>query len=375
MNMGNSYKWEAKKISDLYTDVNIAEQASKSDVNKQPDFVTYKEPKSMFHSEASNRIITPPGFKRDNDKRIITPEDIPYIGYMPSSKKKLPKYPFINFKAFAENNNGMKLPLYYIANKITKPVRESMQSYVMAGGDFFTNVVLYPAVNTIENWTGQQFHTKSQEVLPKIRAWYDFSEGASTINKLYTISHTVSGVTREFPVFATEPGDVQPTDDKLEKGIRTTIDENRSSMNGDISNFYRKQFSLIAAEKYTRSDFAKLEDPMAFRKWFVRDDTWIIQQYGNRDLTLEKDLIVDGNTHHVYVYDRPSDFLTWLYWAVGDKVYDFIDGFYDPLQSYMEGKIPPQAEQIMIRDEYKAIARVRRGLFNSARTPLEYDMT
>jgi hypothetical protein len=314
--------------------------------------------------------------KDEGSPIIITPSKTSYHAKGIGEKKGLPKYPFVSWKAFAENGNGLKLPVYYVLGKSLEPVRESLESYVMAGGDLITNLLVYPVVTSLHNWSHQQFDVKSQEVFPKFRAWYDFYKGASNINKLYTVTYTVGGLTREFPLATTAVGDPVPTGEKLKEGIKTVINEYKSPLNGaEISEFYRKEFSLIAAEKYTRGDFTKLEDPMFFRKWFARDDTWLIQQYGERDVTLESDLIVNGTTHHVNVYGRPSEFITWIYWAVGDKIYDAIDTFYDPLQKYMEGKIPAQAEQIMLRDEYKAIAAVRRGLFNTARTPLEYDMT
>jgi hypothetical protein len=309
---------------------------------------------------------------------IITSPKIRYYAKSAGNgEDKLAKYPFVNWTAFAENGNGLKIPFYYAIKKALTPIKKNLESYVMSGGDLITNMLIYPVVSGIQNLAEQQFGAKSQEVFPKFRAWYDFSRGASTIERLYTVAYTVGGVTREFPLYITAGGDPQPTDDKLESGIKTVIDDHKSPLNGTEigGEFYRSDFSLIGAEKYTRGDFKKLVEPGFFRKWFIRDDTWLIQQYGERDLTLERDVLVNGTTHHVNVYKRPSEFLYLIYWGVGDKIYDIIDTPYDPLQKYIEKRIPKQAQQILLRDEYKTIAGVRRGLFNTARTPLEYDMT
>jgi hypothetical protein len=282
----------------------------------------------------------------------------------------LKKYPLLDGTEFAKDGLGMVFD--YALYKLINAVKPSEQSRTTKKKKVFGALL-----DNIEIAYRQNFREKYQRVTPKIAAWSRYADGASTVEDLYTVE--LHGA--ELPVYIMSEKDTEPTDDTLAENIKTVRDTKTSPYNerDQIIPYYYGRFSDIAAEKYTREDLNNIEDPHEFRKWLVRDDTWKIQQWGKRDPSKEKVIMVDGVPYQTKVYTRPGKLRSWLYWAVGDKIYDAIDAPYDPLQKRVEKGMTPDARQILLKQEYKAITTAIRAFFSiffTGRTPqLQYDLT
>jgi hypothetical protein len=277
----------------------------------------------------------------------------------------LPQYPFVDAKEFRKDFWGL-LKDYAIYNVIdaVKPsykTRERSKGMNALGRLLDSQELMYE----------QSFFEKKNRIFPKLAAWNRFSKGASKIDRLYTVE--MYGI--EMPVFMSKKGDEDPTDEILTENIRSAKRDKESVFNQKkmILNLYDDKFSDVAAEKYSRSDMSKREDPYEFRNYFIRDDSWLIQQYGKRDEKREKEIDVDGERYQIKVYMKPSRWRNWLYWAIGDKIYDIIDAPFDPIQKRAEKNMTPDARQIMLREEYKVITSLIRALMRSRSPQLDYE--
>lgn len=232
--------------------------------------------------------------------------------------------------------------------------------------------LLRGAINSTAQMNRQKYITGINDVAPGLAVQKRFSEGASKIEKLYCVEYDGFDV----PVYMTEKEDIAPNDDVLTKNVKSIKDNLRSAYDekGMIIELYNDNFGNKAASKYTRGDVDKIEDVLEFRNWFIRDDTWLMQQYGDRIHDDEKTIEVDGESFYVKVYARPSTLQTWMYWAVGDKIYDFIDAGFDPVQEEIEKYLSPDARQLMLKEEYKVITSVIRSVFSSRSPELRYDL-
>jgi hypothetical protein len=214
------------------------------------------------------------------------------------------------------------------------------------------------------------FVAKFPRVTPKVAVWKDFSDGASKLDRLYTVE--IHGA--EMPVYMAERKDPEPTDEMLEENIKFARDKKESQYNATEKTvpFYDEDWTRAATNKYTDQDFELLEDKKEFRKWLVRDDTTLWRQFGKLDK--EKELQVDNAKYNVKVYKKPGRFITWLYWAAGDQMYNAIDTLYNPLQKWLL-KGPKDLVQYLLKLEYKAISGARRTLFSRQYPQLAYDLT
>jgi len=297
-------------------------------------------------------------------------------------------YPFIDFKEW--KRNFISIPLDYVLYKIFgyfKSVipepenRETILSKIFGG-----------FCDAEYKSRQQRLDAALRASFPKVMIWADFAYSPSTIEELYTVEWTnPPGPNREIPIYyrikkkGEAPGPV-PQDTELADQIRKVRDEKtpkdkiQSPYNKMGGEYYDEAFDKTAVDKYTRGDFGRFIDPGRFNRWFVRDDSWVIQQYGPRlnghgFVNGEKSLNVDGVNYTVRRYGRPSPLMMWWYWVVGDKVYDFIDGAFDPIQR-LAGKIfSLAAQQSLVTEEYKMIAGIRRSMFdNPSRLDLTYEL-
>ncbi|RLI96581.1 MAG: hypothetical protein DRO99_04210 [Candidatus Aenigmatarchaeota archaeon] len=227
----------------------------------------------------------------------------------------------------------------------------------------------------------QMLRTEVSQSFPKIVVWGNFADSPSLVEEMYTVEWG----NKEIPIhFRTESGGAV-SDDALSDAIRFVRDERTTRYNKhqspynydrdeyNVTRFHDEKFSDLAADKFTRGDYGTFVDPGTFNPWFVRDDTWMIQQYGtNID---ERTLTVDGTSYTIRGYRRPNKLSMWWYWAVGDKVYDIIDVWFDPIQKVADRIFSKDAQQELVRQEYKMIAGIRRSLFdNPGRIDLAYEV-
>lgn len=279
---------------------------------------------------------------------------------------ELKKYPFFDSKKLGEEGFALvKDYAIYKAIDWLKPAEDKRKTKAWK--------IFGEALDSTQEFHKQGYITKLNSVAPKVAIWKRYSEGASNIDKLYTVH--IHGA--ELPVYITEKGDEKPTEDTIKENIKKARDTKKSTFNkkSEIISFYNGNFSNQAAKKYSRGDFDKIEDQAEFRKWFVRDDTWLIQQYGKRVHEEETSVNLDGMNYDVRVYTKPGKFMNWLYWAIGDKVYDFVDAPFDIIQERIEGELGKDARQILLKNEYRAITGLMRALFSTKSPELNYDCT
>jgi hypothetical protein len=279
---------------------------------------------------------------------------------------ELQKYPLWDSKKLADEGFGLvKDYVFYKAIDWLKPPEEERKTKAWK--------IIGEALDSTQEFQRQGYITKLNSVFPKLAIWNRYSEGASKIEKLYTVQ--IHGA--ELPVYITEKGDEKPKEDSIRENIKKARDVKESPYNdkGSMIRYYNDNFSNKAATKYSRGDFDKIEDQAEFRKWFVRDDTWLIQQYGDRLHEDEMDVDLDGISYHVKVYSKPSRLMNWFYWAAADKIYDFVDGPFDVIQDRIEAELGTDARQLLLKNEYKAITGLIRSLFSTRSPELNYDCT
>jgi hypothetical protein len=282
-------------------------------------------------------------------------------------------YPFIDFSAFSKN--FYKMPFHYAMVRLFSLYRTPAED---------RENILSKCVGAVSDFEKkkheQSLSTELMNAFPKIMVWNDFANSASVIEEVYTVQWG----RKEIPIHIRAKDGPEATDETLSEAIKYVRDKknirntSQSPYNADamhsLESFYRKGFSRLAADKYSRGDYGTFIDPSRFNPWFVRDDTWYIQQSGTTIKTGTVD--VDGVTYDVRGYKKPSKANMWWYWFVGDKIYDFIDGFFDPIQRATEQLFSTDAQQSFVRGEYKMIAGIRRSIFDvSGRLDLAYDLS
>jgi hypothetical protein len=311
------------------------------------------------------RVQMPP------EKRILAAPS----GFAPGTNddKGLRKYPFVDFERLRKDFGDVvgSILKYHLVEGVYQAL--NVEGNAETGGIGWK--IIDGVMKGMKFGYKGNFKNKLPDMFPKIAVWKRFADSTANIGKLYTVE--MSGF--EFPVYITDSAGKlpDPSMELLSKNIDEIAETGKSPYNSieEMVKFYNNDFSRLAAGKFTRGDFesSMLEDPRQFRKWLMRDQTWLVQQYG--DVVDEISVTLEhGATAKVRVYDSTSSMTNWLFWAVGDQIYDFIDAPLDPLQRKVEG-YSRDAGQIFLKTEYKAISGITRAFFTSNRLPLLYDVT
>jgi hypothetical protein len=237
----------------------------------------------------------------------------------------------------------------------------------------------------------QLLESEIRDSFPGITIYKDFSDGGSNIQEMYTVEMTNDdGIIRELPIYfrrneqsgelAPEPDTSELTerikdvrDNKTPDGKTQSPYNSQGSRDAEMSSvFFNNGFAGMASDEYTRGDFGSLQDPGRFRHWFTRGDTWLISNFGNEKS--EEIVNVDNTNYTVKQYERPGKLMTWLYWFVGSKAYDIIDGFFDPIEKAAGRILSKEGQQYIKREEYKMIDGLRRSMFDATgRIDLAYE--
>ncbi|RLJ08039.1 MAG: hypothetical protein DRP16_02205 [Candidatus Aenigmatarchaeota archaeon] len=305
------------------------------------------------------------------------------ISRMPGdSKFQPPKVPFVNTDAL--KRNIFALPFYYIVKKATEGYRADIREKKEKG--ITPKSILGDLLGiTIENFS-QHFDVLFLETFPKIKTWEKYKEGATKIERLFTVEF----MGYELPVYACDIDDPEPTTDMLKKAVTTVKQTYKSPLNGEeAAEFFRGPFSQ-AANKITRGDYGRIIDPIRFNKWFSRMEMYMIQQNDPKEkeyrITLDNG---ESFTIRMYRKRRDRSLLESLTntrgrvfrYILEDKIYDLIDWFFDPIQEKImewesSGFIPEGYTQALVKREYKVISRFVRDIYrNPSRPPLEFDLT
>ncbi|MFH1364097.1 MAG: hypothetical protein ABIH52_00410 [Candidatus Aenigmatarchaeota archaeon] len=283
------------------------------------------------------------------------------------------KYPFVNIKDFLEG--GWKVPIYYAAHRTADYLRDSYQeSLPPSDKRSKLSIGLIDYLNWQSTLYEQRAISRANKTFPKLMAWRGFYNDPTEIDTMFTVEM----YDHEFPVFIRDKNDPLPTDSELIKNIQTVRDKMKSPYDprGAIDELYDEEFDGIPAQKYTRGDIKNddlFPEPLRLRQWLVKDDTWRIQQYGDFK---PKSMTVDGISYTVREYMKPNKINSFVYWAIGDKIYDFVDAPFDVIQATLIKNSPPGFRQFITKEEYKMIAKIRRSFFtNGSRRRLVYDLT
>jgi len=293
------------------------------------------------------------------------------VGYADGAgEKKKQTYPIVSFGGVREH--AFPAVKEYMLHAIVKGIYNA--SGVEAHAE---DNLLMSTVDSFMNATILRYHAGYTNRVPKMfplpYVWERFAESPSDIDKVYTAEMA----NFEFPIYLMDDAGKkpEPSDELLRENIDKTAETGATPYNdANMLISHYKDFSTLAANKYTRGDFARLEDVQEFRKWFVRDDTWLIQQLGEvvetKTVTTEK-----GKDVKVNVYKKPGRFETWKYWVVGDIIYDLVDAPLDKTVQPLIQTYVPDREQEFLKKEYTAISAMRRNMFSGARLKLLYDVT
>jgi len=298
-------------------------------------------------------------------------------------RRWLKEHPWVNW---SEIGGIWKIPVYRAAYHLVKALnlKEEERDNLLKD--------LYGAVlDGYEVRFQQEVPAMVFKLFPRIKTELSFAEGATNIEELYTAEFNGW----EFPVYIKKRGE-DVDEEKLEKNIKF-LEENGYSIYDKIGEpgnpysaeeFLNNDFTLYAVDKFTRTDFSRFfeQEPRKMRRWLVKDECWYIASRGEEDLQKSAEYSTKmGKTIHVYrkpvgekdifywigrflFDDSPRSARMWWYWKVSDWTYDVLDTIFDPVQEILiRTGVPDEGIRAVFRNEYKAIARARRGFFDGTR--------
>ncbi|MFH1978102.1 MAG: hypothetical protein ABIJ92_02150 [Candidatus Aenigmatarchaeota archaeon] len=281
---------------------------------------------------------------------------------------ELKKYPLVDTKELFDDG-GWQVPFHYAihiaAKGFSKPPEERISKFDKA---------LHAGLDWIEEQYFQRALTGFNKTFPKLSAYRGFFNNPTNLETMYTVVHKG----HELPIYLRDSNDPRPTDSMLADNIKVVRDTDVSpyDQRAKVENFYDSEFGAVAAPKFTRGDIENeklFPEPLRFRGWFIKDDMWRMQQYGEMK---ERKVSAEGGDFTVREYSLPDKWNSFWYWAIGDKIYDIIDAPFDTIQEQLIAKSPPAFRQYLTKEEYKMIAGIRRSLFNPrTSTPLTFDLT
>lgn len=352
--------------------------------------------------------IIMPGNRQKKHSHIITPDELPfYRGFMPGQDENKgffqrwkeyremvrKEYPIVRGK---ELKNAWRLPLYYMGKEICKNISSSWFPE-QSRTDLLNNTLgtFFDAMCVTYN---QQFGVGMYSTFPRIRVFSAFSDDATNIERVYTLEVDDLGVTYELPVYLQKFDEDKPTDAILTRNADFTKQHGISPYNkieSMATGYIRKYFNQFGIEKFSRGDFKRYfhDEPEKFFRWIGRDSTWHIVQYGDRDAATESALppmaagkikVYETTTKtsgfwydlgRVMGDDSPSSWSSFLYWQLGDWIYDGVDLLFGPAEAILTASnIPKPAVRTIMDLEYKVAAASRRGLFRGRGINFEYEL-
>ncbi len=257
---------------------------------KVPAGFFYKEPKSRFHSEASPekiQVYNAAGqLIRDRDKRLINPDEVPFIGFMSGKDgdeksgiltgaiKRMMDYYKMSWneeykplKDFGKNIRGWapNLIKYWIAGVIESGLSGIPKEIAEGFKESFRRM----AKNYI------------QDISPMMRTLASsYGPGKSYIDQIWVYKKTHGGTEHKVPIFFnTFKHPTGPTEDQLNEGIRH-VDTNLASPfdnmeKGVSGEFLNSEFINYSADAYTGNLYDELfrEETTTIHRWFVKEDT------------------------------------------------------------------------------------------------------
>lgn len=351
-----------------------------------------------FHAvdaENKGRIITPE--QTFGDKRIVHP-----YGYAPGNKESrsffdrwrehsewvAKEYPLVRWDKIGD---VPKIPINYVKSEIFGYLSEQLGER-----DNVLKEIVGTFLDVKEQNSRQLYKALPFDIFPRIKTLTAFSNSYTDVHKMFTIEKDGKEYPIYFQMSKMQNGQFVvediPAIDRIEKAAEFVDQFSTSPYNKvrNVENFIDDDFIKYAVEKYTRGDFSRYfqDEPHIFRRWLIKDDTWMIYQYGKRDE--ETEAIINGSltnpafSGRIRVYDdpgkrsgfwynlgkllgdeSPSSWESLVYWQIGDWTYDFVDLLFSPAEEAFERLGVPASGMRRLQDiEYRIIAGARRGMFD-----------
>ena len=241
----------------------------------------------------------------------------------------------------------------------------------------------------------QYQHSMPYKVVPALRRHLSAAEGPSNVQHVYTY---YNGSSRECALYLSTGDGDKPEESLLRKGIEF-VDafgispyEGHSEFRSRFGELFDKSDGPPVLEAATLYDYRSYfeQEPGKAERWAVKDDSWIAQQYGDRNLTMEAALPADlqgkvrvycmpvsttGFWYKIgeWLGDKtPRSGTMWREWAVKKPLlYSFGDFLLEPLEMMLERILPPETMRAIVYEKSKGISGAWRG-FTNPRTPYLY---
>lgn len=227
----------------------------------------------------------------------------------------------------------------------------------------------------------QTFDATLQKTSPRLAVYRAFWRGASAVERLYTVEFEDAGLMYEVPIYLRRKGQEKPSDKHFSEQIDKVVTTKMSPYNDGTSEYYDPLFEF-GVVKFTNGDYNKFIDQGTWTKWLVRNGLWHQQQFGkqedHRQMTIGTG--PSAQTFWVNEYSQPSGFSRFLYWFVGDQIYNLMDIPFKNVEQLVEvavggGQLAHSINDNLVRIEFKAISGMLRNFFRRYRYPLELDLS
>ena len=282
------------------------------------------------------------------------------------------KYPWVRGKKL---HKMISVPIHYgmyhLYDALAPISRDSMGQIIWGG-----------VTDTMKLMHKTQYKSIPFEVFPRVNTLTTFANGATEIERLYTVSR--GGY--EIPVHVQLLGGDLPNDDDIIKSI-AFVDEFGISPYNKVEHVAEgmidKQFIARAMDKVTRGDYTRyfVDEPEQLYRWIMKDEMGTIQANGIRDTDCENAL-PSQISGRVKVYkepgkksgiwyrlgqllgdDTPSSWTMLKRWQIMDWTYDISDLLFGPAEAtFRRLDFPKQSLRHLLDAQYKIAAGVSRRL-------------
>jgi hypothetical protein len=320
------------------------------------------------------------------------PEGSKVYGYLNQGKEKT-RNPYKRWarkvgkvwKNYTDFGNPLEMWKPILAGFGAKILR-SIETVPEERRSFFDDIVGGTITILRTGWE-QYSHNAPYDIMPALRRHLSAAEGVSNLKYIY--AYYKPGDRREYTIYLS--GGEIPNNEVLRNNIRYVDDNNMSPYEGDpetketISRYFDTQDGPPVLNAATMFDYADYfgEEPEKAHRWSVKEDSWIANQYGNRNSAMEAALPEDLQGK-VKIYERPvetSGFWysigrllgdesprsgrMWIEWAVKKPIiYAFGDLLFEPLEVTLELIVPPATLRDLVYQKAKSISAAWRGISN-----------
>lgn len=297
-------------------------------------------------------------------------------------------------KNYTDFGNPIKLWKPLAAGYVAKKLR-AIETEPEERGSFFSDLfgsIVTMSANSLERY----HHMMPYQISPALRLHLSAAEGASTFEHVYL--YDKPGDNKGYVIYL---GNETPDNDMLRENIDHVDNKDLSPYEDEeldfrerLQGFFDTQDGPPVMDVATLFDYTQYfsDEPDRIHRWGTKDDSWLANQYGERDTAEESSLPADL-AGKVRIYKRPvgeNGFFyklgevmgdesprsgrMWLEWAVKKPlIYAFADALLEPLETAMEKILPVEAVRDMVYAKAKGVAASWRGFSNPNDFHLAYD--